>query len=193
MTFLAMLVAQGLLAKGLSEPFESVFVYLPHFAPGAALALSPVFLERYRRLTPAAVIFGVGFLLLAMAAYWLEVPAGQRKLAQALSGLCVTRLLVALAYRWLDRPHPFIRRAADLSFSVCLIHQPLIVLPGVAFFAVDLPLVLEYGLICALTLVISWQGAVWIDRSAAARLLFNGKWNDDWSHKGGTGAASQQV
>lgn len=191
-TFAALLLTQGVLAKGQSETLETVMVFLPYFALGAALALSPQLLARYRRLTPAAVIFGAGFLLLAMAAYAFDAPSGQRKLAQALSGLCFSRLLIALAYRHLDRPHPFLRRAADLSFSVYLIHQPLIVILGVAFFAVDLSPVTEFLLISALTLVISWQGAVLIDRSAVARLLFNGKWHDAWSRKAPAQAAAGQ-
>lgn len=181
LTFIGMVLTQGVLGKGSSGTLQQVLVFLPHFTLGAALALSPRLSERYRRLTVPAVIFGIGFLLLAMAAYWLETGAGLRKVAQALSGLCFTRLLIALAFRYLDRPHPFLRRAADLSFSVYLLHMPVIIILAVAFFAVDLHPVIEFLLISGLTLVISWYGAVWIDRSAVARLLFNGKWHDDWS------------
>lgn len=188
-TFLGMVLAQAVLSKGSSGTLQQVLIYLPHFALGAALALSPRLLERYRRLSLSAVSFGLGFLLLAMAAYWLETAAGLRKAAQALSGLCFTRLLIALAFRYLDRPHPFIRRAADLSFSVYLLHLPVIVILAVALFAVDLTPVIEFLLISGLTLLISWSGAVWINRSEVARLLFNGIWHEGWSRPAASGEA----
>ncbi len=172
-----MLTRQGALPYLLAHGIDPYLRYLPFFLIGTVLRASPdirralVWTKGYR--LPA---FGAVAAILAAALRGVE--AGDWGIAyNALDGAAAILLsltLIGIAERFWNRPEPRIDRIVDASFSIYLLHHPIIYALAALFILAEWPPVVEFLLICLTTFAFSYGIHRLIRRSPLALFLFNG-------------------
>lgn len=96
-------------------------------------------------------------------------------LLSTLAAYMVAKVSVTYAERWFSRPNRPVRSLVDASFTVYLVHQPVIALLGVAFLAVSLPPAVEFVGIVLVTAGVSYAAHLGVRSSPVLLLLFNGE------------------
>uniref|UniRef100_A0A7C1SVB0 Glucan biosynthesis protein C n=1 Tax=Agrobacterium albertimagni TaxID=147266 RepID=A0A7C1SVB0_9HYPH len=172
-----MLARPGALPYLLAHGIDPYLRYLPFFLIGAVLRASPdirqalVWTKGYG--LPA---FGVAAAILAAALRGVE--AGTWGVAyDALddaAAILLSVVLIGIAERFWNRPDPRIDRIVDASFSIYLLHHPIIYALAALFILMQWPPVLEFLLICLTTFALSYGIHRLIRRSPLALFLFNG-------------------
>lgn len=160
---------------GLLE-FDLVLVYAPFFLLGVAACRSEALRARLTRFDPLVTATGIAALALHLAlwnveAHWLVVADAA---ADALSSLFVVQSLLALFARIFARPSANVTRLVDASFTIYLLHHPIVVAGAVLMLGVDLPPLFEWALICGGAFALSYAAHRVIARSQLALWLFNG-------------------
>ena len=172
-----MLTRQGALPYLLAHGIDPYLRYLPFFLIGTVLRASPdirqalVWTKGYG--LPA---FGVAAAILAAALRGAE--ASDWGIAyNALDGaaaILLSLFLIGIAERFWNRPEPRIDRIVDASFSIYLLHHPIIYALAALFILAEWPPVVEFLLICLTTFFLSFGLHRLIRRSPLALFLFNG-------------------
>ena len=155
---------------------QSVLADAPFFMLGVAARLNPAILARLTRQDGKVVAIG----LLALVVHCqLRHPIGPAefavsKLSEGLAALCLMQTVIAILARWFDRPSPIVDRMVDASFTIYLLHHPVIIVLSVLLLPLAVPPLVEWTLICAATLTLSYAMHRAISRSGLLLLLFNG-------------------
>lgn len=151
-----------------------IFRYVPYFVLGGLLFQN----ERARSVvtTVSAVSLSVGSvgLVVYLMRPALELPQGIGETVATLSALTVSWAIIGLLARFADRESAAVRTLVDRSFTIYLLHMPLIVALGAAFLYVTLPPFFEFAMISALTLVTCYWAAGIVERHWVTRFMFNG-------------------
>lgn len=161
---------------GLLHPM-TVLGYLPFFAVGLVLCAFPGVLDRFSRVTWAAIAFaavgGAGLHLAAGrdGAAWTLISL----VSEALLAWMAIRAVFALFRRVADRPSKTFRYLSDASYSVYLFHHVLVIMAATWL----LPLAIGAGAKFVIVLAFAATGSLAIHhlvirRSAVLSYLFNG-------------------
>lgn len=162
-------------AHGLVD-FHHMLENVPWFFAGILCGIAPqlrVQLERRRWSTLA-----IG--LAALTVYAVTDGAEARAImaltdvAAGVAALCLVASLFALLARRAAHPSDAVRRWVDASFTIYLLHHPIIVLLAIACLSIEAPPVTEWAAITMLTLGISYGAHRIVARSPLALFLLNG-------------------
>lgn len=172
-----MLTRQGAIPYLLAHGIDPYLRYLPFFLIGAVLRASPDIRQTLVwRKGLGLPVFGLAAAILAAGLRGAE--AGDWGIAyNALDGVAAILLsfvLIGIAERLWNRPDPRIDRIVDASFSIYLLHHPIIYALAAVFILAEWPPVAEFFLICLATFAFSYGIHRLIRRSPLALFLFNG-------------------
>jgi glucan biosynthesis protein C len=172
-----MLARPGALPYLLAHGIDPYLRYLPFFLIGAVLRASPdIRCALVWRKGLGLPTFGITAAILAAALRGVE--AGTWGIAyDALDGaaaILLSLVLIGIAERFWNHPDPRIDRIVDASFSIYLLHHPIIYALAALFILMQWPPVLEFLLICLATFALSYGIHRLIRRSPLALFLFNG-------------------
>ena len=156
---------------------RNALYYLPFFAIGGALYLSPVLLDRFTTFRWPVLLIGASFMIVHVFVWGVDQPAYRvvRAICNTTGGLLIGQALIAALRRVVTRESRPIRRFVDASFSVYLLHQPVIAALGFAFLFVGWWPLFEIAAIVPLTLGISVALHLALAQSDVLLLLFNGR------------------
>ncbi len=155
--------------------------YLPFFAFGAYLRFDSSALERFSSISGLLIVLcgyvGVAIIKFIGSSYWSEAVDSaffiytKTLLAWALSIVCFF-----VFKRFFSRESELVKRLANASYSIYLLHQPVIVLLGLSAINVGLTPFFGFVLIVALTFIITFFiHDKFIKRFAVVEYLLNGK------------------
>ena len=162
-----------LLYERASDPYAR---YLPFFLIGALLRRDRSLFHRFRQTGILTGIVASGSIATAVTLR-LQNPFSNSAplvLVSAIAAVTTSRLLIDLACRYFDRPSPLAKRMTDASFTIYLLHHPLIYAFGTLFILISLPPVLEFAVIVAATTATAYMLHQTIRCSPLALFLFNG-------------------
>lgn len=156
-----------------SDPYAR---YLPFFLIGALLRRDRALFHRFRQTGMLTGIVASGSIATAVTLRLQNhfVNSAMLILASAIAAVTMSRLLIDLACRYFDRPSPLARGMTDASFTIYLLHHPLIYTFGTLFILISLPPVFEFAIIVVATTVAAYMLHQAIRRSPLALFLFNG-------------------
>lgn len=173
----AMLARDGILPYLLVHGIDPYLRYLPFFFVGVALRSAPglrmALLWHGRGKLPALALATA---VLASLMRGRDTP-GLDIAYNAMDGaaaILMSLLAIGIAQRFWNRPDVRVDRIVDASFSIYLLHHPIIYALTMLFILVAWPPVLEFLLVCLATLLLSYGAHRLIRRSALALFLFNG-------------------
>lgn len=155
----------------------TVLQFLPYFAVGVALCAFPALLERFSRVTWAALAFA------ALGGAGLYVTNGQDgtawkalgMMSEALLAWMAIRAVFALFRRFTDRPSRTFRYLSDASYSIYLFHHVIVIMAATWLLPVALGAGLKFAAVLAIASVASLAlYHLLIRRSALLSYLFNG-------------------
>lgn len=155
----------------------TVLQFLPFFAAGVVLCAFPSLLERFSRVTWAALAFaavgGAGLYLAGDrdGTMWKAIAL----MSEALLAWMAIRAVFALFRRFADSPSRTFRYLSDASYSIYLFHHIIVIMAATWL----LPLAIGAGLKFAVVLAIASAASLaiyhlLIRRSAVLSYLFNG-------------------
>lgn len=172
-----LLASEGVLPYLLGHGVDPYLRYLPFFFVGVALRSAPdirrVLVWQKGWALPAC---GLATAILAslLRGRGTEALDIAYNAVDAAAALLVSLVLIGIAERFWNRPDPRVDRIVDASFSIYLLHHPLIIGLSTLFFLVGWPPTLEFLLVCVATFMISYGAHRLIRRSPLALFLFNG-------------------
>lgn len=155
---------------------EALLGFGPFFALGIAARRNPALFDRMKRWDWPTAVLGLASLL-AFSVNWraeTNFQMGVELLSGGVAAICVTQTLLALLARIADRPIPLVGRLVDASFSIYLFHHPIIIVLVIALLPLGMAPLLEWVLVCLVTLAISYALHRAIARSALLLFVFNG-------------------
>ncbi|RKE80271.1 acyltransferase family protein [Rhizobium sp. AG855] len=165
------------LAFLLAHGVDPYLRYLPFFLLGVALRAVP-------ELRPTLVWQGGWILPLtataaAIAASLLRGRTGLvleilYNAADGLAAILMSAVLIGCTSRFWNRPNRSVDRIVDASFTIYLLHHPLIYALVTLFLLAPWPPVLEFAIVCLLTLSLSYGAHRILRKSRLALFLFNG-------------------
>ncbi|MFF2321663.1 glucans biosynthesis protein MdoC [Agrobacterium sp. NPDC058088] len=162
-----------LLYERASDPYAR---YLPFFLIGALLHRNRALFQQFRQTGLLTGIVAAGAISTAVTLR-LKHPFSTSALlvlVSAIAAVAASRLLIDLACRHFDRPSPLAKRMTDASFTIYLVHHPLIYTFGILFILIALPPILEFAIIVAATTATAYMLHQVMRRSPLALFLFNG-------------------
>ena len=167
---------------GIETPFLAVIdiknwlIYIPPFALGLMMGFSPVLREHLLKLSWPRIIFTA-----ATACFLVYYPpaddAAGKLIRAVIRGSCAFAMCfvaIALVERYFTREHGWAKFVSRHSYSVYLVHYPIVAFLGVAFMLIAWPPIIEFSIITAIAFAISFAIAILISRTAILRFLYNG-------------------
>jgi glucan biosynthesis protein C len=151
--------------------------FAPFFALGVLLAKRPDLLASFVRASRTAVALALGAALaMALAPRQGLGAAGKAMtlVAFPIVGVLMTHALFSWTHRFLDRSNGVIRVLADSSFTMYLVHQPIIVALGFLFLGVAMSPIAGATIIVAVATGASIAAHRLIATRPALLFLFNG-------------------
>lgn len=94
--------------------------------------------------------------------------------ADAIAAILVSAVLIGCATRFWNRPDRMVDRIVDASFTIYLLHHPVIYGLVTLFLLIAWPPILEFAIVCLLTLLLSYAAHRLLRKSRLALFLFNG-------------------
>jgi glucan biosynthesis protein C len=172
-----MLTRQGALPYLLAHGIDPYLRYLPFFLIGTVLRASTDIRQALVWTKgPGLPAFGVVAAILAAVLRGAE--AGDWGIAyntlDGAAAILLSLVIIGIAERFWNRPDPRIDRIVDASFSIYLLHHPIIYALAALFILAEWPPVVEFLLICLTTFFLSFGLHRLIRRSPLALFLFNG-------------------
>ncbi len=151
--------------------------YLPYFVIGVLLRREPAVRHAFR-MPNGWIIPAAAFLAASIASFThyrgIEILELVNAFATGAAALLISRLLIGHAHHHWNRPDVRIDRIVDASFTIYLVHHPIIYALATAFLLVSWPPVIEFTVIATLTALLSYGFHRLIRRSSLALFLFNG-------------------
>ncbi|MBB5275825.1 glucan biosynthesis protein C [Rhizobium rosettiformans] len=173
----AILSLPGTLPYLLAHGIDPYLRYLPFFLVGATLRSAPairkafVWQKGWQLPTIAITTAVLASLLRGRGASEIEA------LYNAVDGaaaILLSLVVIGIAERFWNRPDARVDRIVDASFTIYLLHHPIIYGLATIGLLVHWPPLLEFLLICLVTLVLSYAAHRLIRLSPLALFLFNG-------------------
>ena len=151
-------------------------IYLPFFALSVALRRSRTLWGRFSAFDPAVAVIGLVALLLHVGLWQDQSRVGiALDLAfDGLASLCLTQTILALLVKIAHRPSARIDRLVDASFTIYLLHHPVVVALAILCVWAALPPLLSWSAICVTAFVLPYAAHRLLRRSPLALWLFNG-------------------
>ena len=148
----------------------------PFFAIGVALKRSSVLCDRFTRFDPVVAVAGLVALALHVGLWEDQSRIGLVLdiTFDALSSLCLTQTILALLMRVVTRDSKTIDALVDASFTIYLLHHPVVIGLAIACIAASLPPVLAWLAICLGAFVVPFGVHRLLRRSPLALWLVNG-------------------
>lgn len=148
--------------------------YAIYFAFGVALRLSLAVKDWYVGIGRGGLAVG-----LLLAATTLAVPLTVWShavfiIAGVVAALLITGALAGFAARRFNRPNNVVKSIVDASFTIYLVHHPVIFVLALAFVGIDWPPVAEFSVIVPAAAAISYLIHRGLARSPLLLFLFNG-------------------
>lgn len=172
-----LLAMPSALAFLLGHGVDPYLRYLPFFLLGVVLRSVPelrahlVWQRGWALPLSAALIAIVASLLRGRTGLEVEILYDA---ADAAAAILMSAVLIGCATRFWNRPNPTVDRIVDASFTIYLLHHPLIYGLVTLFLLVAWPPVLEFAIVCLLTLSLSYGAHRLLSKSRLALFLFNG-------------------
>lgn len=172
-----MLAMDGAPAYLLAHGIDPYLRYLPIFFLGVLIrSQAPIrlaFVWRKGWQMPALAI------ITAISASLLRGREGEAlaisyEVMDGLASILMSFTIIGIAERFWNRPDPRIDRIVDASFTIYLLHHPIIYGLATIFLLPDWSPLVEFTLICVLTFVLSYGAHRLLRRSSLALFLFNG-------------------
>lgn len=167
---------------GIGDPFagmldlKSFFFYLPFFFIGVLIQYSPSLQHRFRSAHRTDVLLGLS----ACIAFGFIARIDGNAMAiladvvLAFASIYMTITIISLSFRHFNHPSPLVTRFVDASFTIYLVHVPIITMLGLLLHRVTFPPVIEYVLLVIGTFLLSYGAHMAVRRSAILLFLFNG-------------------
>lgn len=92
----------------------------------------------------------------------------------AIAAILISAVLIGCATRFWNRPNLAVGRVVDASFTIYLLHHPLIYAWVTLFLLAAWPPVIEFAIVCVATLCLSYGAHSILRKSRLALFLFNG-------------------
>jgi len=151
--------------------------YLPYFIIGAVLRHEPAMRHAFRM--PAGWVMPLAAFLSAVIAAFtrergVEILDLINSFATGAAAIMASRLLIGYAHHHWNRPNERIDRIVGASFTIYLLHHPIIYALATAFLLVSWPPVVEFVLIGVTAGLLSYGAHRLIRRSPIALFLMNG-------------------
>jgi len=173
----AMLGAEGTVAYLLAHGIDPYLRYLPFFFLGVVFRGLPD--------VRSAVVWRKGWqvpllaLIAAVASSLLRGREGEALvvLYETIDGIAAVLMsvtVIGIARRFWNGPDPRVDRIVDASFTIYLLHHPVVIGLATLFLLTDWSPLAEFSLTCILAFALSYTAHRLIRRSALALLLFNG-------------------
>lgn len=163
----------ALAARGL-DPYLR---YLPYFALGALLRRSPAVRHAFRLpqgwVLPAATVLSAAIAAFTRAR-GVEILDLVNSFATGAAAVMASRLLIGYAHAHWNRPDERVGRLVDASFTIYLLHHPIIYVLAVAFIPLSWPPVIEFLVIGLGAGLLSYGAHRMMRRSPLALFLLNG-------------------
>ncbi|QLF68551.1 acyltransferase family protein [Peteryoungia desertarenae] len=165
------------IAALLARAADPYLRYIPYFALGVLLFHNRIIADamawKCGITLPAAAILTALTASLARGygEPWLEVL---HHAAAGAAAILLTAWLIGFANRHWTQPDAKVDRIVDASFTIYLLHHPIIYALATLLMLADWPPMLEFLLICAVTLALSFGAHRLIRRSRLLLFLFNG-------------------
>lgn len=172
-----LLKSEGVLPYLLGHGVDPYLRYLPFFFVGVVLRSAPdirslLVWQKGWALPASAVTAAVlASLLRGRDTQALGIAYNA---VDAAAALMMSLVVIGIAQRFWNRPNARVDRIVDASFSIYLLHHPLVIGLSTLFFLVTWPPALEFLLVCLTTVVLSYGTHRLIRRSPLALFLFNG-------------------
>jgi glucans biosynthesis protein C len=172
-----MLATDGTIAYLIAHGIDPYLRYLPIFFLGVLIRSLPdirkAFVWRKGWEMPALALFT------AICASLLRGRGGEGlaiayEAMDGLASILMSFTVIGIAERFWNRPDARIDRIVDASFTIYLLHHPIIYGLATIFLLPEWPPLAEFTLICVVTFVLSYGAHRIIRRSSLALFLFNG-------------------
>jgi glucan biosynthesis protein C len=178
---LGLVVAEHLLHSDLSfvggyVDLGTMAIFLPFFALGVALRRSPALWNRFARFDPAVAIIGAIALVLHIGLWEDRSTIGMALdiLFDGLSSVCLVQTILALLLRLFSKPSARIDRMVDASFTIYLLHHPVVVGLAILSLTAAVPPLLAWVAICIAAFVLPYAAHRLLRHSPLALWLLNG-------------------
>lgn len=172
-----MLARDGTLPYLLAHAIDPYMRYLPFFVVGVVFrSTAEIHNALLSRKGWALPLLAVGAAILASLLRGRET-SGMEVAYNAVDGaaaILMSPVVIGIARRFWDRPDPRIDSVVDASFSIYLLHHPIIYALATLLLPLAWPPVAEFALISVATFLLSYAAHRLIRRSALALFLFNG-------------------
>lgn len=176
-THQTMLARAGLVPYLLAHGIDPYLRYLPFFFVGVALKAGSGFRtalhwhDRWR-----LPVFALAAAVLAALMRGRDTPAMELayNAIDGVAAILMSLLVIGIARRFWNRPDTRVDRIVDASFTIYLLHHPIIYALALSFILVAWPPLVEFVVISIATLLLSYAAHRLIRRSALALFLFNG-------------------
>ncbi len=178
---LALFVAEHVLAIDLRMAggfldLDALAKFLPFFAIGVALRRSPILWDRFARFDP--MVAGIGLVALALHV-WLWDDQSRIGIAcdlifDGLSSLCLTQTILAVLMRLVRARSESIDRLVDASFTIYLLHHPVVVGLAIMCISAALPPLASWLAICLGAFALPYAAHRLLRHSPLALWLLNG-------------------
>lgn len=173
----ALLAHAGTIPYLLAHGIDPYLRYLPFFLVGVGLKNaadgSAAFAWRSGWALPALAVAAAILASLLRGRTTIELEILYNAMDGA-AAILASFVAIGFAERFWNRPDARIVRIVDASFSIYLLHHPIIYALSTLFLVVAWPPVAEFAVVCLATFVLSYSAHRLIRRSALALFLFNG-------------------
>jgi glucan biosynthesis protein C len=149
-------------------------LYVVYFGFGALVYASRTLNDLLLRPGPVAALTGVALVIFAQVPHADLIDHTLKVMAAIFGALLIVGYISNLAHRHFNRPDTRVRKLVDASFTIYLLHHPVIYVLATLFLMVDLPPVLEFAIIAVSAGFISYAIHLAVSRSTIAMLMFNG-------------------
>lgn len=155
---------------------RSLAIFLPFFALGVALRRSPALWDRFARFDPTVAIIGLLALVLHVGLWEDRSTIGIALdiLFDGLSSVCLVQTILALLLRLFSKPSARVDRLVDASFTIYLLHHPVVVGLAILCITAAVPPLLAWVAICLGAFALPYAAHRMIRRSPLALWLLNG-------------------
>lgn len=148
--------------------------YFPYFALGLAIYLSPRVQNRYVRFGLPGLALGIVLAANSMLEAQTPWSSAVLMISGLFGALMITGFIAKMARHYFNKPNAGIAKVVDASFTIYLFHHPIIFVLAMIFTQVDLPPIVEFGVMVPVTALVTYQIHKLIAANWLTAFLFNG-------------------
>ena len=162
---------------GLVDMQKNLF-YLVPFLLGAKLFWNREFREGFLRLNKWSMSVAlIAYILITICQHSDGFPGKPiRDISLPIAAICISQTLIAFAYKFLAKPNMLTKHLSEPSYSLYLLHHPIVMVAGIAFLSINMNIFAEYGVIVAAGFILPYLAHRYlISPWPLMSFLFNGK------------------